>query len=187
MLKVAAKEGLSFQFIRVVELQERGTPHLHLAVNRVIVRGHKVNNTAEVELIFRSLASRTGFGDMLWVERARLGAKGVAAYLSKYLSKSEVWDMARADGRAIRRYSRSQHWCYQDVKARVWRYRKVGDIHHVEVMDEALPCVCGSGQILLQLPQATRWLSKCKALGAWVAPLDIFDWIHSENGITGGS
>lgn len=187
LLRLADKEGLSFQFIRVVELQKRGTPHFHLAVNRIKIGGKSIVSTQDVVVLFTRLALAAGFGEQLRVERARLGAKGVASYLSKYLTKSEVFEMARPDGRAIRRYSRSQSWCFMDKKDRVWRYRKVGDIYHDEVLESTLPCVCGRGLILLQLQQARRWLERCKGFNAWVAPLDVFDWVHSENGITGGS
>lgn len=184
-LKLAAKEGLDFQYIRVVELQKRGTPHFHLAVNRVRVHSKLVMLTEDVRLIMQSLAARCGFGDQLWVEMARLGGKGVASYLSKYLSKSETWDLARDDGRSIRRYSRSQCWCFMDKRGRVWRWRRVGELSDAEVLEVSVRCVCGLGQVLNQMDQARRWLDRVRAANTWVAPLDVFDWIHSENGIVG--
>ena len=185
-LRLAAKEGLDFQYLRVVELQKRGTPHFHLAVNRVRVHSIPVHNTAEIELIVRSLAMRSGFGDQLWVEKARLGGKGVASYLSKYLSKSEVWEMARSDGRAIRRYSRSQTWCLSDRKERVWRFRRVGRVQREAITEADLPCVCGEGFVLNQMVQASRWLGLIRDRNTWCAPLDVFDFIHAQNGIEGG-
>jgi len=179
LLRLCAKEGVRFAYIRVVELQKRGTPHFHLVVNRITVGGQKLVNTAQIEMVFRRLALRSGFGPQLKVEKARHGGAGAASYLSKYLSKSEVWEMVRPDGRAIRRYSQSQGWCLNE-RRKVWRFRAVGEISDTELYRPELTCGCGDGFVLRASQQAAKWVANCISADTWCAPMGLFDSLLSQ-------
>jgi len=179
-LRLAHKLNVAFEFFRVVELQRRGTPHFHLAINRVKVNARLITNTKHVQLVFRNLARKTGFGWLLdktlYVERTRLGGKGAASYMGKYLAK-QTQNLARPDGRLIRRYCRSKNWC-QRPKTNVFRFRRIGEILDKEPYVAPMPCSCGDGHILLPNQQAVKWLAKCVNSDTWVAPMALFDYLH---------
>lgn len=178
-LKRCDKAGFTFQYLRVVELQKRGTPHLHLVINRVKRYNQAVGETGTVKAIVGALAQKAGFGPIFHVERARLGGKGAASYMSKYLSKSDLFEMIRQDGRAIRRYSRSRGWCYFERRS-VWRFRRVGHISREELYRPHPPCGCGDGQMLLPNVQAYKWVTRCIREDVWSAPVGLFDMLHIE-------
>lgn len=179
LLRLANKQGITFQYIRVVELQERGTPHFHLVVNRVARHGHRVSTTAQVRWLFGQLGKATGFGPQMKVEQVRLGGKGAAAYLAKYLSKSEVWQMKRDDGRAIRRYCRSRKWVHDEKKAQ-FRFRAVGGVRDEPLYYPEPTCECYRRQRLRTNLQAARWLERAIREDTWCAPMALFDYILIE-------
>lgn len=178
-LKLCDKHGFTFQYLRVVELQKRGTPHFHLVINRVQSHNQTVVATGTIKAIVGRLARKAGFGPQFDVERARLGGKGAASYMSKYLSKSDLFEMVRQDGRAIRRYSRSKDWCYYE-RRQIWRFRRVGPIYREELYRRRPPCGCGDGQMLLPNVQAYKWVARCLREDIWCAPLGLFDMLHIE-------
>lgn len=179
LLRLAAKRGITFQYIRVVELQERGTPHFHLVVNRIARYGAPIRTTAQVQWLFRQLAKKTGFGPQMMVERARLGGKGAASYLSKYLSKSEVFAMKRDDGRAIRRYCRSRKWCHRENKSR-FRFSAVGAVLDNPLHYPEPTCECYSRQRVRENYLAARWFEACLREGYWCAPMALYDHLLNE-------
>lgn len=126
LLRLAGKRKIMFEYFRVVELQKRGTPHFHCAVKGFKLNGLWATETPLIAVELRKLCKVSGFGyrqgkttDFV---AARLGGAGVASYMSKYLSKSEDYNMMRRDdGRAIRRYGRSRGWSRPGALP-VWRY-----------------------------------------------------------------
>lgn len=182
LLKLAHKQGITFQYLRVVELQKRGTPHFHLVVNRIARHGHRISATTQVSWLFRELAKHTGFGHIMDCQQVKYGGAGAASYLSKYLSKTEVWSMKRADGRSIRRYCRSEGWCNSDQKAR-FRFRAVGGVRDTALYYPEPTCECYRRQRIRENLQAARWLDRAIREDTWCAPMALFDWILVETQI----
>lgn len=181
LLRIASKDKLLFQYLRVVELQKRGTPHFHCALNRVTLNGEPVSSTAQIYEYFVRLAKMVGFGHRpgktISLEAARLDGAGVASYMSKYLEKSEGYnDLRRPNGRAIRRYCRSRGWV-PPKEPTAWKFAKTPDpFTRTYKAEGVLPCSCGDGFILRRDHQAEKWLRACRAEDAWVAPLGVADY-----------
>lgn len=185
LLRLAAKRGVRFEYLRVVELQKRGTPHFHLAIKGVEVGGEAVSATSVVRTVLVGLARASGFGyrpgKTFDLQAARLGGVGVASYMSKYLSKSAGFnELRRDDGRAIRRYCRSRGW--SPVRALpVWRYaRVVTGISRVAQSTEDVRCACGEALLLRRDVQAKRWVAANRLAKRWIAPLGVADYILAE-------
>ena len=176
MLRNMSRESFSFEYLRVVELQKRGTPHFHVVVKEV--RGNKdLSSTANVGAVLRGFARRAGFGRIMDFQQARLSGAGVASYMSKYLEKSEDYNaLRREDGRAIRRYCRSRGWSNPRALP-VWRYARCGDLSHTWQSTEDLRCDCGQGWIMDRDIQVAKWLAANRREGSWVAPLGVADYI----------
>jgi len=178
MLRNLGKAGVRFSYIRVVELQERGTPHFHLAVNSLEVRGIRILETAMAHQILRRAALKAGFGPARLVPSGKVRTRGVASYLGKYLSKGSEY-LSRTDGRFIRKYNRSRNWVVGLPKPRVWRVRKVGGIERRGIVSE-LMCRCGLGQHLNQGEQLMKWMARCIEDDWWTAPLDMYDYLMEK-------
>ncbi len=186
LLRRAGKAEIHFEYLRVVELQKRGTPHFHFAFNRYRREGVSVLRTSEIRPALVELAKASGFG---WrqgktfdFDAARLGGPGVASYLSKYLTKSEDWyTMVRVDKngkeRSIRRYAKSRRWIPRRSDP-VWRYAAVqGGFSSHEQFIPDLRCSCALGFMLPRDAQAKAWLRANRSAGSWVAPLGVADYI----------
>lgn len=182
LLRESGKDRVTFDYLRVVELQKRGTPHLYLAVKDIRVLQERVSDTEVAGRVLRGLGRRAGFGyeegKTTDFQAARLGGAGVASYLSKYLEKSEDYNLLRrADGRAIRRYSRSRGWSGPRADS-VWRYARVGNGFTREEQSTApVTCECGQGELLSRDDQASKWLVANRREGKWVAPLGVGDFV----------
>lgn len=182
LLRDAGKRGIRFDYLRVVELQKRGTPHFHLAVKNVKRGQERLSDTKVVARMLRRLARRHGFGykegKTTDLQAARLGGAGVASYLSKYLGKADSFnELRREDGRAIRRYARSRGWCRSQPRP-TWRYARCpGGLTRKAQSDAAVPCVCGEGLLLGRELQAARWVAANRREGRWVAPLGVADYL----------
>lgn len=182
-LRRAHKIAFTFRYFRVVELQKRDTPHFHLAVNRF--RTFSVHSTNNFRTILQHLAYKSGFGHQQGktfdFQKARLGAKGVASYMSKYLGKSNEWsELRREDGRAIRRYNRSRLWSTpKDPPSFRWAAVPHGftSVYHPQ---QSFSCGCQDGLIIHKPTQVQNWLDTNRAEGSWVAPLAVFDWIAQK-------
>ena len=173
----AYKAQVQMRYMRVVELQKRGTPHFHLAINRVSRKDNYISNTAELRHLLSRLAASAGFGAQTNLQKARLGAAGVASYLADYLKKSEdYYLMRREDGRAIRRYNHSFDWG-TPLAPPTWRYTAVPDgfSHDTQTVLE-VPCRCKEGFTLHRPTQARRWLHATREKGYWMAPLSVADY-----------
>lgn len=185
LLRIANKKGVSFEYFRVVEYQKRGTPHYHIAVKDVVVGGCITHSTEKIYRRLRSLAKASGFGykkgKTIDFQAARLGGRGVASYMSKYLNKGENYhDLVREDGRAIRRYCRSRNWTRKRYVP-TFRYSRVGSgISRTQQSERKLRCSCGEGFLLNQSLQAHRWLTANRRAGRWVAPISLLDKILKE-------
>ena len=181
LLRDAGKRGFRFEYMRVVEMQKRGTPHFHIAVK---MGSGQVSNTKALARRFRGLAKRARFGyregKTTDFQSASLGGAGVASYMSKYLVKSEdFYALRREDGRAIRRYCRSRGWSNPRTPA-VWRYARNGPITRLAQSDADVLCSCGDHEILNREAQVARWLAANRRAGEWVAPLGVADYIFEE-------
>ncbi len=182
LLRDASKRGVRFEYLRVVELQKRGTPHFHVAVRDFREGVRRLSDTKEIAGMLRGFGRRSGFGyregKTTDFQAARLGAAGVASYMSKYLTKSEGYNaLRREDGRAIRRYARSRGWSNLRDKP-VFRYARVpSGISHDWKSEEPLPCVCGEGLTIKRERQVQRWVDACRREGRWIAPLGVADYI----------
>ena len=192
LLRDAAKHRIRFEFLRVVELQERGTPHFHLAIKQVSRRGKSLSDTKVIARMFRRLGKKAGFGyrqDFTTdFQAARLGGAGVASYMSKYLSKSEDYNaMRRDDGRAIRRYCRSRGWSKRRADP-VWRYSVAGGFSRSEKSGADTPCVCSEGFIMPRDHQAAAWVAASRLEGRWVGPLAVVEYILQKeiDSLSGG-
>jgi hypothetical protein len=182
LLREADRKEVKFEYFKVVELQERGTPHFHIAVKDFRYRGEAMRETVKVYRILRRLAKMSGFGyragKTIDFQAAEHGPAGVAAYMSKYLQKAEdFYRMVRADGRAIRRYSRSRRWVIRDIPCN-FRLSRVGSGICSDAQPETnFPCSCGDGFRLNPDHQINRWLTACRKENRWVAPLSMVDYI----------
>ena len=182
LLRAGHDIGVRFEYLRVVELQKRGTPHLHIAVKGFRVGQKKMSDTKAIAAILRRLSKGAGFGYILGktmdFQAARLGGAGVASYMSKYLGKSENWsELQREDGRAIRRYCRSRDWSSRRPLP-VWRYARTrAPLSRVEQSTKAVTCVCGEGMLLSRELQVERWVCANRREGSWVAPISVGDYL----------
>ena len=189
LLRSAGKLGVSFEYLRVVEMQKRGTPHFHIALKDVRRNGRFVSTTEQIRSILRNLAKKSGFGYVQGktfdLQAARLGGAGVASYMSKYLEKSEDYNaLRREDGRAIRRYCRSRGWCAQRPLPD-WRYARDGNLERKAQVTQDVSCDCGDHMLLNRDHQVTKWIAANRRAGRWVAPLGVADYLLSkgkENG-----
>jgi len=185
LLRSFKKHGISFQYLRVVELQKRGTPHFHIALKAFMVRGHQLSNTREIATVIRGFAQKARFGHVVGktmdIQAARLGGAGVASYMSKYMNKAEnFYDMRRQDGRAIRRYARSRNWI-PPQPGPTWRYaRDGGRFSHTQQTTQDVPCDCSEGKLLHRHIQTRRWLYANQREGRWVAPTSIGDYLLQQ-------
>ncbi len=181
----AARRHITMRYLRVVELQERGTPHFHLATNRWTHRGRYLNHTHDIDHLARGLAQSAGFGTQMDVQKARLGAAGVASYLADYLKKSEDYFlMRRDDGRAIRRYNRSHGWG-RPLDLPSWRFTALPRTFSYQTQPTpAIPCTCGQGLTLPRRLQAHRWLERSRSTGSWMAPLSVADYFLKGEDLT---
>lgn len=180
-LRRAGAAGHTFSYFRVVELQRRGTPHFHIAINRFEVEG----TTSYHRAILSEMAHNSGFG---WcqgktfdLQAASEGAPGVAAYMSKYLVKSEDWGaMAREDGRSIRRYNHSRGWG-TPVDPPDFRYSAVPHSFSAHYQPSDLfACSCPERMLINRDHQVAKWLKVNRAERRWVSPLSIFDYLHTK-------
>ena len=174
LLRWAAKQRIGFEYLRVIELQKRGTPHYHLACNRWKVFGVALSGTSDAGSRARWLATKAGFGVQMDFQRAKLGAKGVASYMAKYLQKGgDYRELVREDGRAVRRFSRSRGWVMPEVD-RLWRYAAVPDtLGGHERPENKLSCSCGVQEVLVRGRQIRQWLALNRREGKWVAPVEV--------------
>lgn len=185
LLRLANKKGVRFEYIRVVEYQKRGTPHYHIAVKNVVVDGYNQHHTEKIYRKLRSLAKASGFGykkgKTIDFQAARLGGRGVASYMSKYLQKGENYhDLVREDGRAVRRYCRSRNWTRRRYVP-TYRYSRDGyGISRAQESERDLPCSCGEGFLLNPEVQKNRWIRANRIAGRWVAPISLLDKILKE-------
>ncbi len=181
MMRVMQKEGYKFEYFRVIELQRRGTPHYHLAMNRITYRGVPVLGVGKVGGMCYSRAVKAGFGRIMDLQKARLGGAGVASYLAKYIGKADEYRaLVRTDGRAVRRYARSQGWVGPKT-APVWRYAAVRRSYSAEPLSEVeVPCACGDHETLSQAEQADQWMKANRKAGSWIAPLSVLDYIMEK-------
>lgn len=185
LLRAAGKDGFKFEYLRVVELQKRGTPHLHIACRGFVYRGDALPTTEGVYEYLIRLArdAKFGFrkGKTIHFEAARLGGVGVASYMSKYLQKSEnYYELVRKDGRAIRRYSRSRGWSKPSPQP-AFRYARCDARLYAEWKSEIpVSCSCGEGMLLNYSLQVQKWLLASRIVGHWVAPLGLADHIFKK-------
>ncbi len=184
LLQDCSNRAFHFEYLRVVELQKRGTPHFHLACRDFTSNNRPLSDTATIARRLRGFAKRAGFGYIkdktTDFAAARLGPAGIAAYLSAYLGKSEDYNkMRRKDGRAIRRYARSAGWSKPRPKSN-WRYSTVGGFSLTAQSEQDLKCICGQGQILHRDRQAQAWVRASRLEGKWVGPLDAVEYILGE-------
>jgi len=181
LLRRSDKDGFHFHYFRVVELQRRGTPHFHLAINRFTPKA----TTNELREALQHLALKSGFGwrqDKTFdFQKATLGAAGVASYLSKYLVKSQDWgSLQREDGRAIRRYNRSRSWSTPRDDPN-FRYSAVPHTFTDGYQPtKPSPCNCDAGILINPATQAVKWLKANRAEGRWIAPLGVFDYLNQK-------
>ena len=196
LLRSAGRIRFTFEYLRVVELQKRGTPHFHIAVKDVRRNKGRLPSTKVISRTFRRLAKASGFGYIegktFSFEAARLGGKGVASYLSKYIGKADGYkELVRTDGRAIRRYARSRKWSNHKAPS-VYRYARTSSrISRKVKSTEPLRCSCGQGEILEVENQVKKWLVAVDREGSWVAPVSVGDYIMEKerkevNGISKG-
>ncbi len=187
LLRLAGKAGLSFEYLRVVELQKRGTPHFHLAIKQPVKNGRGITSTAQLTTEFRRLSRKAGFGYIMDLQAARLGGAGVASYMSKYLNKAtDFYELRRKDGRAIRRYARSRGWI-PNQPGPTWRYaRDGGRFSHREQTTRDVPCDCAEGLLLRKGLQARRWVATNQREGLWVAPTGVGDYLLAVQTLTSG-
>jgi hypothetical protein len=178
-LRECDRRAIRLDYLRVVELQQRGTPHYHAAIKEVSHSGQAIRSTALVRELLGHLARKCGFGVQMVMQRARLGARGVASYMAKYLGKGGAEGLYRDDGRSIRRYCRSRGWCVVSKPARVWRYAKIGGVFR-NGTETPVQCECAQGYRLDQLAQIRRWIVACHSEGRWVAPLDMYDYLQND-------
>jgi len=181
LLRNGGKRGIAFEYLRVVELQKRGTPHFHLAVKQFTMRGQEMSHTKAIANILRDLAQGAGFGYIMDFQAARLGGAGVAAYMAKYMTKETDWyELRREDGRAIRRYARSRGWIPPQPRP-TWRYaRDGGRFSHTQQNTQDVPCNCSEGFVLHRHQQARRWLDANQRAGYWIAPTGVGDYLLQQ-------
>ena len=177
----AQRAHITFRFLRVVELQRRGTPHFHIAITDLRRHGRLLTKTQESAKLLLSLGLRAGFGPQATYKRARLGGAGVASYMSKYLEKGDDYNaMVRPDGRAIRRYNRGHDWG-APLTPPTWRYMAVpNSFSHTPLDDTPVHCQCGKGELLTPRHHASKWIRRSYTHGVWRAPLSIMDYIQKE-------
>lgn len=188
LLRDCSKRGFSFEYLRVVELQKRGTPHFHMACKDFVRNGLPISETDVIARTLRGFAKRAGFGyrkgKTTDFQAARLGGAGVASYMSKYLSKTEGFNkLRRDDGRAIRRYCRSRGWS-NPRPLPTWRYTVTGAFSRTHKSEKDVICICGEGKILRRHNQAQAWVAKSRLEGKWVGPLDAATYLM-EGGAEG--
>lgn len=182
LLRHSHKTQIRFRYLRVVELQKRGTPHFHLAVNAWTHHGRALLSTRQVRQAAIHLAKHANFGYVqgktMDIQPARLGPAGVASYMSKYLEKSDDYNlMRRDDGRAIRRYNRSYGWG-NPTRPPTWRWAIIPHSFSRTPLSQKLPsCNCTDRQLLIPQLQIRRWLLANRRSGQWVAPNSIGDYI----------
>ena len=185
LLRDCHRRAFKFEYLRVVELQKRGTPHFHVAAKGFTSKGRLLGSTASIARRLRGFAKRAHFGYIEGkttdFQSARLGGAGVASYMSKYLEKSEDYNaLRRADGRAIRRYCRSRGWIIKQPDP-TWRFTITGGFSHDAQVTPDLPCNCGRGEILQHDRQAQKWVDASRREGKWVGPLDAFEYLLEKD------
>ena len=163
LLRDTQRRGVKFEYLRVVEMQKRGTLHFHIALKDFTVGAKDVSNTKDIAKILRAFGKKAGFGykqgKTTDFQSARLSGAGVASYMSKYLEKSEdFYALRREDGRAIRRYCRSRGWSNTRTPA-VWRYASNGPITRKAQSVEDVKCSCGDHETLDRNLQVKKWLA----------------------------
>lgn len=181
LLRSASNSSLSFEYLRVTELQKRKTPHFHSVVKEFRQGAELLQSTEGIYRRLRKLSKMAGFGSTkgktIDFQRARYGGAGAASYLSKYLSKSEDYNkMRRDDGRAIRRYNASRGWTTPRPSP-VWRYTRTGAFSPETQNESDVLCSCGKGQLINKDIQAQAWINKSRREGRWVGPLGVVDYI----------
>jgi len=184
LLRDCDKRSFHFEYLRVVELQKRGTPHFHLACKDFTSFSKPITDTRIIARQLRAFGQRAGFGFVSGkttdFQAARLGGAGVASYMSKYLAKSDDYNlMRRNDGRAIRRYCRSRGWSTPRPLP-TWRYTITGAFSRTSQSEQDLICICGEGQILHRHAQAQKWVAKSRLEGKWIGPLDAATYILDQ-------
>ncbi len=182
LLRVFNKNDFQMEYFRVIELQKRGTPHYHVAVNRISqLQKWGLDKTRR---FMYNAGVRSGFGVQWDFQRAEWGAAGVASYMAKYLGKGNDYRaLLRSDGRAVRRYSRSGGWI-DPPPENAWRYAAVAGAFKAEALPETdVPCRCGLHESQTREEQAQRWLSTNRRVGSWVAPLGVLDYILEKEAI----
>ncbi len=176
LLRVFDKEDFKLQYFRVIELQKRGTPHYHLAINR-LTQLEKWGLDKTKRFMYNA-GVRSGFGKEWDFQRVERGAAGVASYLSKYIGKGDDYRaLVRSDGRAVRRYSRSGSWLSTPPE-NSWRYAAVPNSFTAKALSEGeVDCECGLHETQTRESQAKEWLAVNRRVGRWIAPLGVLDYI----------
>ncbi len=179
LLRVLYKQKFGMAYLRVIELQKRGTPHYHLAVNRLTQLEEL--GVDKLKRVLYDASVEAGFGREWDFERARYGAAGVASYMAKYLQKGNDYrELRREDGRAVRRFSRSVGWV-DPAPENTWRYAAVpGSFTAASLSEAEVDCECGLHETQTREEQTEAWLATNRRVGRWVAPLGVLDHIMEE-------
>lgn len=169
--KEMARRMPGARMFRVVELTKRGRPHFHAVVDGpmpVLLKPNKGGEYAAEYLARQSVAGRefiqrvlvpSGFGYIAHCERVRLGGKGAASYLSKYLTKAQAKSLVREDGRRVRVAEGSRDWL---VNPPVPTYR-YGTVVVTSAKESEPDCRCQVPRRKMLTPEGQRYDGEARA------------------------